>query len=464
MDFNVSDFFLFLKTKKVAFIGMGVTNFLSIRLFLSKGIDVTVLDKNENNLNSQNGITLKDDGAKFIVGEHYLDNLCDFDIVIRSPGVYFYNEKLQEAIKSGVIVTSELEIFFMLAPCKIIGITGSDGKTTTTSLIYEYLKEDGKTVYLGGNIGIPILPIIEKLNKYDIVVLELSSFQLISMRCSPEIGVITNISPNHLDVHGTLEEYIFSKQNIILHQNAFCKAILNKDNQTSYEQSKFTRANVLFFSRTSEVSNGSYFDTSNDTYYFIKNDKKTKIMTKDDTSLIGVHNIENYLAAIAAVFDIVNINSIRKVSKNFKGVKHRIEFVRNINGVKWYNDSIATTPTRTLALLNSFDKKIILIAGGYDKKLSYDILAPSIIKKVKHLILLGNTASKINDALIAYPDYKEGSPSIHFVGSMDNAVILANELAKEGDIVSLSPASASFDLYKNFEERGEHFKSLVSSL
>lgn len=463
MNLRAYSFFEFLKDKKIAFIGMGISNFSTIKLFLEKELNVTVLDKKEQT-DTQNARILNGLGAKFCTGLTYLDNLTEFDVVIRSPGVYFNNPKLLKAVKCGVVVTSEIEMFFDLCPCKTIGITGSDGKTTTTSLIYQYLKQEGKRVYLGGNIGLPIFHYIEKLKSEDIVVLELSSFQLLSLRRSPDIAVITNVSPNHLDVHSSMEEYISSKRNLILHQNAFSTSVLNQDNSVSASFEKDCRGKVYKFSRKERVNFGAFYDSKTNCYYFAKNGKVVELMHKNETSLIGDHNIENYLAAICCVYDLVGTDTIKEVSGSFKGVKHRNQFLGSVNGVRWYNDSIATSPTRTIAGLKSFDRKIILIAGGYDKNLSYTELAAVIVNRVKHLILMGDTADKISDAVVGNRDYDPKSLSVYKVGSMSDAVALANDISEPSDIVSLSPASASFDMYKNFEERGDHFARLVCAL
>ncbi len=457
-------FFEKYKGKKIAFIGLGVSNFGSICLFLNKGLDVTVLDRvDESNLGEKANV-LQNKGAKFICGDYYLNCLRNFDVVVRSPGVYFNKSELQDAIKHGVVVTSEMELFFDFCPCKIIGVTGSDGKTTTTTVISEMLKCEGYNVHVGGNIGKALLPEIEKITSDDIVVVELSSFQLISMRKSPDISVITNISPNHLDIHKDMDEYISAKKNIVLHQNGFGSLILNLDNDLSNSQEVFARGFVKKFSRKEKVTNGAFLDEKTQKICFAKNDKVSEVLDVDDITIPGVHNIENYLAAISAVFELVSADSVQKVAREFKGVKHRIEFVREKNGVKWYNDSIATSPTRTIAGLKCFNDNIILIAGGYDKNFDYGCLTPELLKKVKTLILMGNTAKKIEVAVKNDDCYNEQDIKIVNVSNMEEAVGVAYNAASDGDIVFFSPASASFDLYKNFEQRGDHFRSVVNNL
>ena len=357
----------------------------------------------------------------------------------------------------------EVELFFELADCHIIAVTGSDGKTTTTSIVSEFLKAAGKKVFLGGNIGKPLLPEIESITKDDYAVVELSSFQLISMKESPEIAIVTNVSPNHLDIHKDMQEYVDAKKNILLHQNAFSKTVLNLDNEISNSFSSEVRGQLVKFSRRNTVANGAYLKDNKIVYSDYC--KETEIIDIKDIFIPGMHNVENYMAAISAVWGIVDVDTIVKVAKTFQGVEHRAEFVREFNGVKYYNDSIASSPTRTASgTLSLYDEKIIIIAGGYDKNLNYDELGEVICKKVKTLILMGNTADKIETSTKKAPSYSEGNPVIYRVSNMEEAVKKASEVAVKGDIVSLSPASASFDLYKNFMERGIHFKNLVKEL
>jgi UDP-N-acetylmuramoylalanine--D-glutamate ligase len=458
---NTDTFFRNLKNKRIAFIGTGVSHRELIPQFLTEGYDVTLLDK-KTELTEKNAYESL--GCKFILGETYLDNLTEFDIVFRTPGMYFGNPKLSEAIRRGVTVTSELEVFFSLCPAKTYAVTGSDGKTTTTTLIAEMLSAEGFTVHKGGNIGKALLPIIRDVKETDIVVCELSSFQLMSMRSSPDVAVVTNITPNHLDVHGTMEEYIGCKKNILLHQNAFGKAVLGLDSPDAAALSEIVRGQTVYFSRQEKPEIfGAFLDESGDLCY--NNDGEiTHFVNKKDIKIPGLHNVENYLAAIAAVYGTVSPETVRKVAENFGGVPHRIEFVREIDNVKYYNDSIATSPTRTIAGLRSFGRKIIVIAGGYDKKIPYEPLAPEVNRFVKCLITLGATAEKIENAVRSFSGYDENECKIIRVKTLEEAVLAARREAADGDVVSLSPASASFDLYKNFEERGEHFKRIVKAL
>lgn len=452
-----------LESKKIAMIGTGVSHNDLIKLFLKKGFDVTLCDKKSAEALGDIYDEFKNLGAKFILGEEYLDSLCDFDVVFRTPGMYFNNEKLQNALKHGVVITSEMEMFFKYCPCKIYAVTGSDGKTTTTTLISEFLKESGRRVFKGGNIGKALLPIIEDISQDDCAVVELSSFQLISMRKSPDVAVITNITPNHLDVHGTMEEYIACKKNVFAHQDAFSRTVFNADDEISKGFYGDVRGDLALFSRRHIVENGAFLREDS---YLCYNDKGniTEIMPAKSIRLPGLHNVENYLTAITAVWGEVSIDVIRRVAENFGGVEHRIEFVRQISGVKWYNDSIATSPTRVLAGINAFSQKLIIIMGGYDKKIPFEPLAQPLNDNAKALILMGDTADKIERVVTEYSGFCEKSLPIYHADSMETAVKIASDIAQSGDIVTLSPACASFDKYPNFEKRGEHFKALVNAL
>ena len=375
----------------------------------------------------------------------------------------YHNEKLQAARKQGVVITTEMEVFFDLCPCKIYAVTGSDGKTTTTTLISEFLQASGVTVHKGGNIGRALLPIIEQIQDTDAAVVELSSFQLLSMRQSPDVAVITNIAPNHLDVHGTMEEYIQAKTNLIAHQNAFSKTILNADNALTWNLAPMVRGMLVAFTRKTVPAYGAFLREDGMLCYQ-NGDTCTPVVAASDIRIPGIHNVENYLAAISAVWGEVSTDVIVQVAKTFGGVEHRIEFVRERKGVKWYNDSIATSPTRVLAGLNSFQTKLTVIMGGYDKKIPFEPMAETVCDKVKTVILMGVTAPKIEAAIRGAKNYQEGHPQLLHVETMEEAVQTADQITKPGDIVTLSPACASFDKYPNFEERGLHYKRLVKEL
>jgi UDP-N-acetylmuramoylalanine--D-glutamate ligase len=464
---HIDAFFNSLKDKKVCFIGLGVSHRETVELFVQKGLQVTVCDKKETLPEYE---TLSAKGVNFVLGENYLTALDDADVIFRTPGMYYNHPQLSKARAEGKAVTSEMEVFFDLCPCKIYAVTGSDGKTTTTTLIAEMLAKSGKTVHKGGNIGRALLPIIDTIKPNDVAVVELSSFQLMSMRKSPDVAVITNITPNHLDVHGTMSEYIDCKKNLVLHQNAFSRTVLSLDNDLARSFSELVRGELRVFTRKvildgeehcSATHCGAFLDKDGYLSYN-SHGEITKLFHKDKIRIPGIHNVENYLAAIAAVWGEVPVEVMEDVATNFGGVKHRIEFVREINGVKWYNDSIATSPTRVLAGLNSFTQKVIVIAGGYDKKIPFEPMAETVNEKVKLLILMGAAADKIETAVKSAGNFEK--LEILHADSMENAVALAFKHSKNGDIVTLSPACASFDMYVNFEARGLHYKELVNKL
>ena len=462
MKESMQEFFQSINGKRIALIGMGRSHLPLISLFTKYGAAIIACDKRDRDALGEIADQAEADGAILSLGEHYLDDL-DVDIALRTPGMRFYCDELNALRDKGVEISSEMEIFFSVCPCRIIGITGSDGKTTTTTVISEMLKAQGYTVHLGGNIGKPLLPEIETIRPNDIAVVELSSFQLISMRMSPDIAVVTNLQPNHLDIHKDMQEYIDSKKNIILYQNNNNKAVLNLDNEITRSFAAECQGKVDFFSRISTVENGAYL--SENTIVYAENGEKTEVLDIRDIRIPGMHNVENYMTAISAVWGVVSLENIRKVAREFSGVEHRAEFVRELDGVKFYNDSIASSPTRTASgTLSLYDFKIILIAGGYDKHLDYTELGDIICKKVKLAILMGETADKIETAIKASENYAENNPVIIRVANMDEAVAAARENAVAGDIVSMSPASASFDLYKDFDARGKHFKALVNAL
>ena len=459
---NREMFFKSVKGKKIAFCGIGKSNLPLIYKFIEKGAEVYACDRRDRSqLAPGQAEELESAGAKLILGDGYLNNL-NVDIIFRTPGMNYFLPELTEARKKGIVVTSEMEVFFDLCPCKIFAVTGSDGKTTTTTLIATMLKEQGYNVHLGGNIGTPLLPIIEEIGENDIAVAELSSFQLISMRKSPDVSVVTNVAPNHLDVHKTMDEYIDAKKNIFMHQNAFTRTVLNADNEITASFADEVRGTLSYFSYNSPVSRGAYLD--GDDICVADKNGVVKIMNKHEIRIPGEHNVENYLAAISAVWGYVDVETIIKVAREFGGVEHRIEFVREKDGVKYYNDSIATSPTRTIAGLKAFNQKLIVLAGGYDKHIPFEPLAPYAVEKIKVLILTGPTADAIEKAIRSDKNFDNCGMKILRSENLEQSVKMAHEIAKEGDIVSLSPACASFDAYPNFEERGNHYKKLVNEL
>lgn len=465
MQENYYDLITKLKSKKIMFYGIGRSNLPFIKMLTEENISVTVYDEKPQESIDEN--ILKDLTANKNISLRLADESVwneKIDVIIRSPGVNFLSDNIVKARKNGAIVTSEMEIFFDICPCKIIGITGSDGKTTVTTLISEILKDANKNVFVGGNIGKPLLPEIKNIRKEDFAVVELSSFQLISMRKSPDISVITNISPNHLDVHKDMAEYTNAKEQIILHQNAFSTSILNYDNPGTKCMAEKVRGKVLFFSAKEKLQAGAWIGENED-IIFSEYGKDHKIINLSDIKIPGMHNVENYMAAICAVKSLVSEENIKNVANTFSGVEHRIEFVKSINGVSFYNDSIASSPTRVVkGALSLFDKRIILIAGGHDKKVPFTELAEKINDKVSVLVLMGPAASKIENAVIKSKNYDPKKLYIIHANDMNEAVQAAFKNSKSGDIILLSPACTSFDSYKNFEERGKDFKKIVNSL
>jgi len=450
-----------IKGKTVTVVGAGVSNTPLIEALCGAGVSTSVRDMRTFAEMGENAERFENLGAKLILGESYLQNIKE-DIIFRTPGLMPSNPALAEAVSKGAMLTSEMEVFFDVCPCYTIGVTGSDGKTTTTSIIAEMLKNGGKTVHLGGNIGTPLLTKADEMSADDIAVVEMSSFQLITMKKCPNTAIVTNLTPNHLDVHKDMDEYIGAKRRIFINQKSTDRAIFNLDNDVTLDYSKSAVADeVLMFSRLERVKNGVYME--NGVIYDNHDDVGEAIINADEILLPGVHNIENYMAAFAAVRGLVSYDAMRETARTFAGVKHRLEFVRELDGVKFYNDSIASSPTRAIAGLKSFDQKVILIAGGKDKGITFEQLGAEINIRVKKLILTGATAEQINEAVINVPCDGE-RPEITVCEDFESAVKKAHEVAKRSDIVLLSPACTSFDRFKNFEERGNVFKEIVRKL
>ncbi len=446
-------YFTSLKGKRIAVLGLGVSNRPLVKLLLEFGCDVTGCDRTPREKLDPEVLALEKLGCKLSLGDTYLDGM-ESDILFRTPGMHPGNPAIVALAEKGAQVTSEMEVFFEVCPCRLLAVTGSDGKTTTTTLISEMLKAAGKTVWLGGNIGTPLLPLVRQMQETDFAVVELSSFQLMDMTRSPEIAVVTNLAPNHLDVHKDMDEYVDAKKNIFRHQNEKGKLILNADNAIT---ASFTgNGETKFFSR----QGSGYVDVRNGVICR----GGEAVLDTADILIPGVHNIENYMAAIAAVEGLVEDETIRTVAKTFGGVEHRIELVRIKDGVKFYNDSIASSPSRTIAGLRSFSEKVILIAGGYDKHIPYDVLGPEICAHVKALFLGGATGPQIAEASKNCPEYDAAQLPIVDCGDFESAVRSAAAYAKDGDIVLMSPASAAFDQFKNFMVRGEFYKKLVREL
>ena len=394
--------------KKVAFIGAGVSHKTLIKEFVELGAHVTLCDQKKSVEEfGDYAATIRELGIDLSLGEHYLDGFKGQDIIMRTPGFVGYFEKpLQDAM----------------------------------------------------------LPMLPEVRPEDVAVVELSSFQLISMHQSPKIAVVTNVTPNHLDHHKDMQEYIDAKRNILLYQNPPCRAVLGYENEISRSMQKDCKGRQVWFTRLHDTDNGAFLRKEDNMLCMAEDGVVTPFLAQKDIKLRGLHNIENLLAAAAAVWGEVPVEAIQKVGSTFTGVEHRIEPVRTLDGVLYYNDSIGTSPTRTIAGLRSFDQKVILIAGGYDKHIPYEPLAPEIVAHVKDLVLMGATGPRIEKALREDPGFNEAALPIQHADNMQHAVELARAAAKPGDIIILSPASASFDLYPNFEVRGREFKNIVNAL
>lgn len=450
-----------LRGHRVTVIGMGVSNIPLIKMLLRSEVQVTVRDKAPRERVEELAQELESLGAELILGEDYLRSIHE-DVIFRTPGLSPNTTELVNAVQRGIALSSEMELFFQTCPSCLIGVTGSDGKTTTTTIISEFLKEAGKTVYLGGNIGKPLLADVADMAEEDYAVIELSSFQLMTMEESPHIAVVTNLSPNHLDYHHTMEEYTAAKKNIFLHQSPNDRLILNYDNPGTRALAEEAQCPVTWFSRLERLEEGVYL---RDGAIWLTNEQGSReVLPLEQIQLPGDHNVENYMAAIAAVDGIVPDKCARRVAQSFHGVEHRIELVRRLDGVSYYNDSIGTSPSRTIACLESFSQPILLIAGGYDKGIPFTQLAAEIVERVKLLILTGDTAPAIRRAVEEASGYLESGLEILDAEDLAGAVALARQQAAEGDIVVLSPACAAFDHYKNFMERGQAFKDLVNGL
>ena len=450
-----------LKGKKVAVIGMGVSNIPLIDYLYEKKADVTVFD-NKEELDKKIMDKIENYKFKYSLGKNNLSQLKGFELIFRSPSCLPTKPELVAEKERGAIVTTEIEQLMKLAPCKIIGITGSDGKTTTTTLTYEVLKNAGYTCHLGGNIGIPLFTKLNEIKPDDIIVLELSSFQLMGMEISPEIAAITNITPNHLNVHKDYQEYIDSKKSIFLHQDENGILVLNADNEITNSFKTEAKGEVILFSCDKKLDNGYMIE--NGTIKECCDGIRRHIVDAKDLKLKGIHNLQNIATVLALTKTLVDSDKAVETIKEFGGVHHRLELVRTLDGVEWYNDSSSTSPTRGISALNSFDKEIVLIAGGADKNLDYTPIAKPIIEKVKKLILIGQTATKIYDAVKEELSIQNKELDIYMCDSLKQSIDLAKRLAKPGQIVLFSPASTSFDMFKDMYDRGDKFRDEVNKL
>ena len=464
---KLNEFNKYLDGKKVAIIGMGVSNIPLLDYFYDKNAKVTVFDRK--NLSDEIMEKINKYRYEVEIGEDNLLRLHGFDIIFRSPSALPTTPEFVEEVERGAMLTSEIEMVLKLAPCKVIGVTGTEGKTTTTSLIYEIAKKAGYNCFLGGNIGKPIFTKIKDMTPDDLVILELSSFQLMGMEISPDISVVTNMFPDHLNIHKSYEEYQEAKKNIFLHQGENGIVVLNKDNEITRNFANDVTGKVVFFSSTKQLKDGYIYDREDNMIKRCIDGKCIDLLHKNDIKLRGIHNYENICAALAATETITDSNTQVEAIKEFNGVEHRLEFVRELDGVKYYNDSIGTSPASTIAGLNAFDENIVLLAGGSDKGLDYKEIGETIARKVGTLILTGPTSEKIENATriaLAELDNANANHNLEIIHCVDleEAVKMSKQKAKAGDIVLLSPASASFDAFKNFEERGKKFKQFVYEL
>ena len=439
-----------LKDKEIAVVGFGVSNKPLVGLLSSYGCNFTVYDIREEAALGEDFMKYKALGVRFVLGEDYLDNI-KADVIFRTPGI------LPSAFDgTDACITSEMEAFFALCPCKIVAVTGSDGKTTTSSLIAAIAQEAGYTVHLGGNIGRPLLCEVDSMGKNDIAVLELSSFQLHSMKCKPDIAVVTNISPNHLDVHPSFVDYIDAKKNIFANQTHDCRLVLNADNSFTSSFKGLAKGEVLLFSMKDD-KRADYTFSSGAIYH-----NGEKIVDASEILLRGEHNIANLMAAFASTEGLASKSHQAKIARTFAGVEHRLELVCKANGISFYNDSIATSPTRAIAALKAFDKPVILIAGGRDKKSPYNEFAKEILANVKALFLTGEAAFKIKSEVDAVKEAEE--IQIFMIDDFASCVKAAAGYAKNGDIVLLSPACSSYDHFENFAVRGNYYKEIVKEI
>ncbi|AGX41208.1 UDP-N-acetylmuramoyl-L-alanine--D-glutamate ligase [Clostridium saccharobutylicum] len=458
MKRDFGEFKKFIFNKKVGVVGIGVSNIPLINFLLDLGAKVTAFDRKSKDELGDVAIDFDNKGVKLELGEGYLDNLTGFDVIFKTPSMRIDSEALIKVKEEGSYITSEMEEFVRYTKGKVYGITGSDGKTTTTTIISKILEEQGYKTWVGGNIGTPLFSQIENIKEEDRVVLELSSFQLMTMNEAIDVAICTNLAPNHLDMHKDMQEYIDAKKNIFLHQNKEDILVVNRENEITYNFEKEAKGIVREFSSKREIKDGAYYK---DGVLYVEGKEVCK---KDNIVIKGMHNVENYLAAFIATKDDVSIESMKKVAESFGGVEHRCEFIREIDGVKYYNDSIASSPTRTLAGLRAFDEKVIIIAGGYDKHIPFEPLAYEGYPYIKELILMGATKDKIKAVFDKLEKEKGVKVNIKMAESLEEATNISKEIAVSGDIVTLSPACASFDMYPNFMVRGNKFKEIVNNL
>ena len=462
--------------KKCRILGFARSNKPLVSILLDAGAIVTVHDKNEDIVNQPDYEAYAEGGVRFVLGENYLASGLESDFIFRSPGFRPDLPEMAAAIENGAILSSEMELFFEICPCRIIGITGSDGKTTTTTLTHLFLEEEFKgtsrRAYVGGNIGAPLLPLAKEMNADDVAVVELSSFQLQTMRRSPSRALITNVTPNHLNWHTDMQEYIDAKCNIYSNTGAEM-LVLNVENDITRRIAEKSGLSLTCFSSKRDFYNEIVPTGKKNAKAIYEKDgvivvddgkTATSMLNTSDIILPGRHNVENYMSAIALTDGLVSKEMVEKIAKSFKGVEHRLEFVREINGVKYYNSSIDSSPTRTAAALGALKTKPIIICGGSEKGVAFDTLAVDLCTKTKAVVLTGQSALSILSEIEKCPLYDSSKLTVKHITDFDDAVITAATLAESGDIVLLSPACASFDRFRDFAHRGNYFKEIVNNL
>lgn len=470
MKISLDDFF---RGKSVSLLGAGVSNMPLAGVVTASAAKLTVRDKKSPEELGENAVKLRELGAELITGEDYLKNI-DEDLVFRSPGIRPDLPELAAAVERGSKLTSEMEMFLSLEPCPVYAVTGSDGKTTTTTITSLLLEAGvGKDhVFLGGNIGEPLLHRYSRINEDDVVAVELSSFQLMTVDAPVEVAAITNMSPNHLNWHVDMDEYVWAKKRLL---SRCGRAVLNYDNDLTREaafEMRKTATPVTFFS-LSPIPDGvlrgidSAVWLDGDVIYSnFPGEGVREVMTRRDIRLPGLHNTANFMTAAAITHGKVSYDAVREIARTFGGVEHRLEFVRELDGVTYINGSIDSSPTRTAAALSALaDRPVVLIVGGSDKNLDYGPFADTVFSSTVHtLVLTGATMEKVYAAVTNAPGYADAAAKgmkIIKNPSFDGAVMDARSAAKAGDTVILSPAAASFDAFPNFMVRGRHFKDLV---
>ncbi|MBI4080271.1 MAG: UDP-N-acetylmuramoyl-L-alanine--D-glutamate ligase [Candidatus Levybacteria bacterium] len=455
MDFN---------NKKIGILGLGIEGLASAQFLLKHGAQVTILDaKKEEEIEPELLRKAKELGVKLVLGDSYLASLTTYAMLVRSPGIKFLQSEIQDAIKKGVEVTSQTKLFFDLCPAKIIGVTGTKGKGTTAALIYEMLKQAGFAVYLGGNIGIPPFDFLDKLTKDSVVVLELSSFQLQDLTRSPHIAVLLMVTSDHLEYHADIAEYVAAKRNLLRFQNASDFAVINRDYLASHESDIYTDASVFQVSRE-RPSTGKGCFVKDDAVWIRMEGSEWKIIATKDIALLGKHNLENVCAAaMAATLSGATKSDIASVLRTFSGLEHRLQLVREVNNVRYFDDSFSTTPETAIAAIAAFTDPEVVILGGASKKSDFSELGKVIAgsKNIRGIIGIGAEWPKIKSKI---KSQKSKVFIVEGAKDMKTVVQAAAKIAKPGDVVLLSPACASFDMFKNYKERGQLFNEEVLKL